>query len=56
MQAVYLTFHRNLSVAHSGQLCEQMVKEDVMTPLSIMLKEVSAPLCTSRAHKNGRLE
>ena len=33
-------------MAHNGELCEQMVKEDVMTPLSVMLKEVSAPLRT----------
>lgn len=31
-------------MAHNGELCEQMVKEDVMTPLSVMLKEVSVPL------------
>ena len=32
--------YRNLSVSQSGELCEQMVKEDVMSPLSVMLKEV----------------
>lgn len=31
-------------MAHNGELCEQMVKEDVMTPLSVMLKEVSESL------------
>ena len=31
-------------MAHNGELCEQMVKEDVLTPLSVMLKEVSVPL------------
>lgn len=32
-------------MSRNGEMCEQMVREDVMSPLSVMLKEVGSLCC-----------
>lgn len=41
-KCVWVVFCRNLSACGNQEVCEDMVKEDVMTPLTALLTEVRA--------------
>lgn len=48
--------HRNLSLVGSEQICDSLVREDIMTPLSAMIRDCLAKLDQIRTKKTEAAE